>query len=175
MKLVFLVALLVSMGTAYGQNLHMIEMSTDNSALGGLSFSESGGDGNSKSSDTNIFIGGNYAYKISERVQLGIQGTYLKSDSDFEAYSVLAGAIYNFDDDLTKAFYASLYTGLSWVQYQESIRAKLALGKRFALSNINLPNITYSPEISVSRSEYSKSGSYSNNVTVSFIQFSAFF
>ncbi len=186
MKFFVFLLFVLSLGTsAYGQQLHMIEMSTDNSALGALNFSESGGGGRSKSSDTNLFLGGNYAYKISERVQLGGQATYVNSDREYESYSLLAGAIYNLSDDLTNAFYTSLYAGMSWFhvyqpnivsgKHQETITGKLAFGKRFALSNINLPNITYSPEISVTRSENTKSESYTNNITVSFIQFSAFF
>lgn len=185
MKSLVLIFCLLTMGTAFGQNLHMIEMSTDNSALGALNFSESGGNGRAKRSDTNLFLGGNYAYKISERVQLGVQGSYSNQDREYESYALLVGAIYNLNDDLTNAFYTSLYAGMSWFhvyqpnivsgKHQETITGKLAFGKRFALSNINLPNITYSPEISVSRSENTKSESYINNITISLIQFAAFF
>ncbi|MES2529230.1 MAG: hypothetical protein V4598_19240 [Bdellovibrionota bacterium] len=180
MKFIALLLFVMTMGTAFGQNLHMIEFSTNSAALGALTFSER----SDNNYDTQGFVGGNYAYKISPRIQLGIQGLYTKYNGSvaYESYDFMGGVILNGDDDLTKAMYASLYLGMDWTnQYglgntrYESIQGKLAVGKRFALSNINLPNVTYSPEISYTRTENTKSSYGNNTFTIRFLQFSVFF
>lgn len=180
MKLFFLLFGLFLGTSAYGQNLHMIEMSTSSATLGSLSSSDNG-----DSSDMNINLAGNYAYKISERIQLGIQGNYALFQSgsiDNELYGVNIGGIYNFDDDLTNAFFVSLYGGMAWTKLYgngngsfESWRGRGAIGKRFALSKINLPNVTYSPEVSFTRTELTENGSGVNTVSIRFLQFSVFF
>lgn len=182
MKVFILIAVLAVSVSASGQtsNLHMIEMSTTSATLGALSFSDDGDD-----SDMNINIAGNYAYRISERVQLGLQGNYafFEGDSiDNEIFGLNVGAIYNFDDDLTNSFFVSLYGGMAWANFygsgngsSESWRGRGAIGKRFALSKINLPNITYSPELSFTRSEFTDNGSGVNTISIRFLQFSAFF
>lgn len=178
MKFLVLISLFLMTGMAHGQQLHMIEMSTSSTALGAFTFTDTPRTG------TSLYFGGNYAYKISERVQLGIQGNYSRFhvNNTTEAYNFLAGAIYNFSDDLTDAFYTSLYGGMGWARYMgdgnsstESLTGRFALGKRFALKNINLPNVTYSPEISYTRAENTKSSYGSNSWSIRFLQFSVFF
>lgn len=181
MKFIALLLFIFSLGTsAYGQQLHMIEFSTNSAALGALTFSER----SDNKYDTQGYVGGNYAYKISPRIQLGVQGLYTKYNGSiaYESYDIMGGAILNSEDDLTRACYASLYAGMDWTnQYGgsnyrgESIQGKLALGKRFALSNINLPTITYSPEVSYTRTENTKSSFGNNSFTIRFLQFSVFF
>ncbi len=183
---VLFIFLIVSVSAfSQSQNLHMIEMSTNNTLLGAFNYGESGGGGSAKRYDSTAFLGGNYAYKISPRVQLGVQGNYLYSD-DFEAYRALVGGIYNFDDDLTNAFYTSLYAGMSWSHFyisnltsdkhNEEAIGRLSLGKRFALSNLNLPNVTYSPEISITREQSTRGDdTHTNTVSIRFLQFSVFF
>ncbi len=173
--------------SAFGQNLHMIEMSTNNTALGALVFSESGGAGRADRSNTTIYLGGNYAYKISPRVQLGVMGDYYRSfnNTNSDAYGLMLGAIYNFEDNLTESFYVSLYGGYSWFNYyesgvvsgahQESMKGKVAMGKRFPLTRLNLPNVTYSPEISFTRTENNRNSGWGNQYQIRFLQFSVFF
>jgi hypothetical protein len=182
MKFFAVFFLLVSF-SAFAQNLHMIEMSTSTSALGAFTYSDSGP---GSASSTSGYVGGNYAYKISPRVQLGVQANYSRFHSDYsttEGYNFMVGGILNFSDDLTNAFYTSLYGGMGWNHYSgngnnsiENLNGKVAFGKRFALTSLNLPNVTYSPEISYTRSEYTKSAAYGvNNVSIRFLQFSVFF
>lgn len=188
MKFIAIILFAFSLGTkAFAQNLHMIEMSTNNTALGALVFSNSGGGGQADKSNTTIYLGGNYAYKISPRVQLGVMGDYYRSfnNSNVDAYGLMVGGIYNFDDNLTEALYVSLYGGFAWFNYydrnvvsgahQESAKGKIALGKRFPLTRLNLPNVTYSPEISYSRTENNRNSGWSNQYQIRFLQFSVFF
>ncbi len=184
MKYIVLLLFVLSLGTAYGQQLHMIEMSTNNAALGNLSYNESGR-GSSDSYSSSFYFAGNYAYTIAPRVQLGMRGNYSKfnsSSSDSEAYGVSVGAIYNFDDKLTEAFYASVYAGFDWYNYYgtgnsrtESKMGMISLGKRFHLGNIGMATVTYSPEISFKRSEQTDYTYHNNNYAIRFLQFSAFF
>lgn len=183
MKVFFLMILLSVSASAFSQtsNLNMIEMSTTSNTLGALTFSDDG-----DTTDKSAYVGANYAFRFSERVQLGIQGNYSRFDSTntSETYNFLLGAIYNFNDDLTNAIYASLYGGMGWNYYSssssrnvhtETLTGRAAIGKRFALSNINLPNVTYSPEISYTRNENTKSSYGYNSVAIRFLQFSMFF
>lgn len=159
----------------------MIEMYTTSPTLGALTFTD---DGNS--TDKNYYVSGGYAYKISELVQLGVQGNYSRFDSSVntKTYGAVVGGIFNFDSDLRNAAYISLYGGMSW-RYSKDASGKknsseawlgrISLGKRFALSKINLPSVTYSPEISYTRSEFTKTGYGSNTISFRFLQFSAFF
>ncbi|MFL5785061.1 MAG: hypothetical protein ACJ76H_10650 [Bacteriovoracaceae bacterium] len=176
----FLLILAFVASSAFAQTNHMIEMSTTSATLGALSFTDHG-----SRTDKSLYFSGNYAYKISERVQLAVQGNYSHFDSNFsntESYGLNLGAIYNLDDDFTNAPYVSLYGGMNWFHSYghgngstEAWNGRAAFGKRFSLSNINLPNVTYSPEISYTRSEYTSGGYGSNTVSIRFLQFSAFF
>lgn len=176
MKLIVLVFSLFVASQAFAQNLHMIEMNTTSSTLGALTFVDDGDD-----TDMVINLGGSYAYKISERVQLGLQGNYDRRDGDRtnSAYDIGVGGIYNFNDDLTNTLYTSLYAGMGWARSGDSTdeawRGTVALGKRFALSNINLPNVTYSPEIAYTRAERIGSSYGTNILAIRFLQFSVFF
>ncbi len=91
MKVIVILLFVLSLGpSAYGQQLHMIEMSTTSSALGVLSFSDDG-----SSTDKSGFVGANYAYRLAPRVQVGLQGSYARFESTntSEIYSFKVGAI----------------------------------------------------------------------------------
>jgi hypothetical protein len=189
MKVFILAFFLLASLPAFSQsgNLHMIEMSTNNAALGSLTFSESDSSG-SKSSTSSLMFSGNYAYRVTPRLQAGIEGSYarFKTTTTYEYYDAMVGLTYNFHDDLTKAFFISAYGGFSWNhsyasnitkgKHGESLQGELTFGKRFPLTNIGLASVTYSPEISYTRSETRKTyDSHTNTLSIRFLQFAVFF
>jgi hypothetical protein len=181
MKVFVLIMMILFAVPAFSQtgNLHMIEMSTTTSTLGALTFSDDG-----STTDKSGYVGANYAYRIAPRIQVGLQGNYSRFESGVtsETYNFMVGGILNFDDDITNAFYSSLYAGMGWNHYsgrqnahRETLSGRVALGKRFAFKSLNLPNVTYSPEISYTRDENTKSAYGVNSVSIRFLQFSIFF
>jgi hypothetical protein len=165
---------------------HMVQTATNLSGL--LSISD---DGPGKATYfSSQYIALNYAYTIAPRFQIGGEGYFSHSEysgrfgSTSESWSALVGGYYNFSDDLNEAFYASLFGGYSWNWSHtngsgsgrgEAKVGRLGIGKRFPLTFINIANVSYSPEITYTRSDYTNFESYTNNYTFRFIQFSVLF
>lgn len=123
-------------------------------------------------------IGLNYAYRVSSRVQIGANysnrhrefrfksNTGKHSSVEIEEQSVGAFAIYNFSEDIRDSWYAGY--GYSVIKYNEenseefqsaegkgpfefddaSSKNEIFIGKRFSLRGFNVPNLTFSPQIS---------------------------
>jgi hypothetical protein len=191
MKLFLVLMFAVMSGSAFAQK-HMVEFNADSIMMGAYRFSSSKYAGENAEEDKYGYLYINYAYTILPNIQVGVRGNYAKSrfaNSKSENYELQAGAIYNFNTDLARAFYVSAYGGFSWDgQYDsdyenthsENLIGTLAIGKRFPLTFLNLENITYSPEISFSSENSTKSQGefkreWHQEFAIKYLQFSVLF
>ena len=169
---------------------HMIEFNGDAFTFGKLSFRSDKSPGANSSEVKSRFVFVNYAYTIAPQIQVGTHVNYSKFKGDGfsqESYQVLAGAIYNFESDLRKSLYTSLYAGWEWdhdytspSSHDENFITKLSAGKRIPLSMFNLENVTYTPEVSfITTNRTKKTGTssteWAQELSFKFLQFSIFF
>lgn len=188
MKSLLLLFVLVLSTSASAQK-HMIEFNADSFLLGKMSFINTKNRGESSQEDKAGFLFLNYAYTIAPQIQLGVQGNYSKykySQGSSEGYGLLVGGIFNFSADLNKAFYTSIYMGWDWSHdydsyngnvYTEDFLTRLSAGKRFPLTFLNLENVTYSPEVSFTNTNATKSSykQWQQDLSFKFLQFSVLF
>lgn len=190
MKQLLLVVLTIFCTQAFAQK-HMVEFNAESVLLGTFSLNTQKNSGEHADHSTMGMLFLNYAYTVAPQIQLGAQGTYNKANftnNENENYELLVGAIYNLSTDLRNSIYASLYAGYSWenVKYDsnffddergEAIKSRFALGKRFALTMLNLENVTYSPEVSFTNENATKrtTAQWEQNISFKFLQFSVLF
>lgn len=117
----------------------------------------------------------NYAYRLSERWQLGVFLSHSDEVRDFQTTNGKKGkvksftwhyglsGIYNFSSDFFNSYYSALtlsifnheeeFThGSPYYSLEDDRQAEileLTLGKRFSLKNFNISNISYSPDLTV--------------------------
>lgn len=175
MKFTLALVALLAASSAFAYDFkNMINLTTTASSF---SYSEGDGKNTAKSTSNDFSFRADYAYAITERIQLGGQGS-LNSGNGIDAYSLSVGGIYNFDDNLANAFYTSLYAGYYWggSNVAEAMRGQLSIGKRFELAKWKLTSVSYSPSVDYVRYEYTDGRDYHvDSVVVRLIQFSAFF
>lgn len=191
MKMLFVVTALVMSVSAFAQN-HMVEFNADALMLGSFTHSKSKSKGTSTDENNNGVLFLNVARQVADHFQVGVQGNYARGEyagNTSETYAFLVGGIYNLDTDFRKSFYASAYVGMEWShnyfsssffenEHDENIIGKIAIGKRFPLSFLNLENVTYSPEVmftSRTGTKSSSDGVWSQDLAIKFLQFSVFF
>ncbi|MFY7993576.1 MAG: hypothetical protein ACOVP4_09815 [Bacteriovoracaceae bacterium] len=187
MKKLFLALIALSSVSAFAQK-HMVNFSNDSLVIGDLSFVSSKDRGSEKDNRTDFGLKVNYAYAVHPHLQVGTklglekakEGS-LKTDN----YEIFVGAIYNLELDFRQSYYASLYLGyqkddaygVSPVLHSERTVGQLSLGKRFPLKMIGFENLTYSPEVTASSTNYTTStaADWRQDLKFTFLQFSVFF
>ena len=188
MRSLLLVLVVFFSASAFAQK-HMVEFNADSFLLGRLSFTSTKYRNLDAEEDKSGFVYLNYAYTILPQVQLGSQVSYNKyswSQATSEGYEILVGGIYNFTSDLNKSFYTSVYAGWSWnhesgtgqdIVHEESFVSKVAFGKRFPLTFLNLENFTYSPEVSFKSVNPTKrtDKEWEQDFSIKYLQFSVLF
>lgn len=187
MKLLFAALTLVMSLSAFAQK-HMVQIGTDNTTIGNLSWESEKTRGSNSSESKAAYAFANYAMTVTSNLQAGVKGEIFNVSSDgssSDSFGLQVGGIYNLDTDLKKSLYASLYVGWEWGnqvddtfedERTEEFSSTLAVGKRFPLSFIN-ENVTYSPEIAyVSKNPTKTSGTeWTQSLEFRIIQFSIFF
>ena len=190
MKLMLLIVVFVLSGSAFAQK-HMVEFNADSILLGQFAFklTKDRADQNAEETKTGLLLL-NYAYSVTEHLQLGARGSYSKFEgegSKGENTGLSLGVIYNLGPDLRNAYYVSVYGGFEWSRYEdntsptdrgEEVFGRLSFGKRFPLTFLNLENVTYSPEVAMTSTSSTKSNSsvdWSQDLAFKFLQFSVFF
>jgi hypothetical protein len=188
MRSLLLVLVVFFSASALAQK-HMVEFNADSFLLGRLSFTSQKYRYTDAQEDKSGFLFLNYAYTILPQVQVGSQVSYNKysyGQATSEGYDILVGGIYNFSSDLNKSFYTSLYAGWSWnhqfgtgqdIVHEESFISKVAFGKRFPLTFLNLENFTYSPEVSFQSMNPTKRADkeWEQDFSIKYLQFSVLF
>ena len=189
MKMLIIALVTVFSVSAFAQK-HMVNFSNDSLVVGDLNFSNSKSNGSNKSDSVSFSIKANYAYSLTAHMQLGTKINYAKGEEnnndEFENYGLFVGGIYNLDTDFRKSMYASLYVG--WAKdnsypnvgssnHAEQTVAEFAVGKRFPLTSIGFENLTYSPEVSYTATNFTTSNTadWAQNVKFTFLKFAVFF
>lgn len=190
MKLLIVAIALVMSASAFAQK-HMVQVGTDNTTIGNLSWESSKTRGSNSTEDKSAYIFANYAMTLTDHIQAGVKANYSKfkfggsGNGSSEQYGIQVGGVYNLNSDLKNALYASLYLGWDWGRqtYQnqgtEVFNTSVAIGKRFPLSFIS-ENVTYSPEIAYVSKDHTKSEGqfgtqWSQAIEFRIVQFSIFF
>ena len=170
---------------------NMITFDADSVIQGVYGFNKSKAPGQSADNDTQLKLDLNYFTVLPrmEKLQLGGGLNYAKatdSSGDTEGYGFRIGAIYNFTENLTQAFYVKLLTGMDWdfvysgganANDDEVIDTTLAFGKRFTLERFGMPHLNYTPEIALTNQNSTTGGrfEYSQAIELRFLQFAVFF
>jgi hypothetical protein len=188
MKTLLAIVVLALSVNAFAQK-HMVEFNNDSLALGSLSFNSTKFRGEDSSEEKSFRLSGNYAYSLTDHIQVGTQLGYEKNKFDggsSEFYKMLLGATYNLSNDFRNSYYASVYAGWEWDQnhnsgetntHNEDFITRVSVGKRFPLSMLNLENVTYSPEVSFTSTNPTKKTNteWNQDLSFKFLQFSVFF
>jgi hypothetical protein len=187
MKLLFAALMLVSSLSAFAQK-HMVQIGTDNTTIGNLSWQSEKTRGSNSEEQKAYYVFANYAMTLTDHLQAGAKVELSKftfGDSASNTLGLQVGGIYNLNTDFRKSLYASLYVGWDWGHEvdddfedsrTEAFSSTLAVGQRFPLTFIS-ENVTYSPEIAYVTTNPTKSSDteWTQSLEFRILQFSVFF
>lgn len=187
MKMLLAALIIVMSASAFAQK-HMVQIGTDNTTIGNLSWTSEKTRGTDAEENKFFYALANYAMTFTDHIQAGGKVELTKSkfgDESSHTYGLQVGGIYNLDTDFRKSLYASLYVGWEWgysndsvtpIERTESFISTVAVGKRCPLTFIS-ENVTYSPEIAFVSTNPTKSSVTEWRQALEFriLQFSVFF